>query len=79
MCVCVSVCMCVCVCVCVGRRGGERRGRGEVERGGGEGLVIKLKKLPKLNLRGYWSQALINSTIFATFRLLFVLLCYNLA
>ena len=77
---CVCLCVCVCVCVCVGwGGGGEGRWREEGERGGGEGLVIKLKKLPKLNLRGYWSQALINSTIFATFRLLFVLLCYNLA
>ena len=41
---------------------------------------MKLKKLPKVNLRGYWSQVLINSTIFATFTfLVYVLLCNNLA
>ena len=41
---------------------------------------MELKKLPKLNLRGYWSQVLINSTIFATLTFLVsVLLCYNLA
>ena len=37
------------------------------------------ENIPKLNLRGYWSQVLINSTIFANFTLLvFVSLCYNL-
>ena len=33
----------------------------------GGGLLWSWKKLPKLNLRGYWSQVLINSTILATF------------
>ena len=38
-----------------------------------------LTKWPKLNLQGYWSQVLINSTIFATFTFLVsVLLCHNL-
>ena len=47
-------------------------------RKGGEDYGIK--KLPKLNLEGYWSHVLINSTIFATFTfLVFVLLCHNLA
>ena len=37
------------------------------------------EKLPKLNLRGYWSQVLINSTISVTFKFLaFVLLYHNL-
>ena len=46
---------------------------------GGE-RIMELKKLPRLNLRGYWSQVLINSTIFATFALLVsVLVCHNLA
>ena len=41
---------------------------------------MELKKLTKLNLRGYWSQVLIKFTIFATFTLLVsVLLCHNLA
>ena len=45
-----------------------------------EGGVMELKKLPKLNLRGYWSQVLINSTIFATFtHSASALLCHNLA
>ena len=52
MSVCVSVCVCVCVCVCVDRRGGERRGRGEVERGGGErrgrGFGYKVEKITKI-------------------------------
>ena len=40
--------------------------------------IMKLKKLPKLNLRGHWSQVLINSTIFAIFTLsVSVLLCNN--
>ena len=40
---------------------------------------MELKKLPKLNLEGYWSQALINSTIFAAFSFLVsVLLRHNL-
>ena len=34
----------------------------------GEERIIELKKLPKFNLRGYWLQVLINSTIFATFQ-----------
>ena len=38
-----------------------------------------LKKWSKLNLWGYWSHVLINSTIFATFKFLIsVLLCRNL-
>ena len=42
--------------------------------------IMELKKLPKLNLRGYWSQVLINSTMFATYTFLVaVLLCHNLA
>ena len=46
----------------------------------GEERIMERKKLPKLNLRGYCSQTLINSTIFATFTLLVsVLLCHNLA
>ena len=32
-----------------------------------KGRIIEMKNLPKLNLRGYWSQVLINFTIFATF------------
>ena len=31
---------------------------------------MELKKLPKLSLQGYWSQVLINLTIFATFTFL---------
>ena len=49
---------------------------------GGEGgrMIMELKKLPKLNLRGYWSYVLINSTIFSSFTFLIsVLLCQNLA
>ena len=43
-------------------------------------MIMELKKLPKLNLGGYWSYVLINSTIFASFTLLIsVLLCQNLA
>ena len=34
------------------------------------GRVMELKKWPILNLWGYWSQVLINSTIFATFTFL---------
>ena len=45
-----------------------------VERGRGV-RIMELKKLPKLNLQGYWSQVLISSTIFP----LSVLLCHNLA
>ena len=42
------------------------------------GSIMELKRWPKLNLRGYWSQVLINSIIFATFTLLVpVLLCRN--
>ena len=49
-------------------------------RKGGGGRIMELKKVPKLNLQGYWSQILINSTIFATFTFLVsVLLCHNLA
>ena len=41
---------------------------------------MELKKLPKLNLQGYWTQDLINFTIFVTFKLLIaILLCHNLA
>ena len=41
---------------------------------------MELKKLLKLNLRGYCRQVLINSAISATFTfLVFVLLCHNLA
>ena len=49
--------------------------------GGGEGgIIMELQKLLKLNLRGYWSQVLINSAIFATFTFLIsVSLCHNLA
>ena len=45
-----------------------------------EGRIIDLKKWPKLDLRGYWSQVLINSIIFAaTFTFLVsILLCHNL-
>ena len=43
------------------------------------GRITELKKLPKLHLRGYWSQVLKNST-FSTLTFLFsVLLCPNLA
>ena len=38
---------------------------------------MELKKLPKLNLRGYWSQVLINSTIFATLTFLGSVLLYR--
>ena len=45
----------------------------------GRQRIIEMKKLPKLNLWGYWSQVLINSTIFTTFLfLMFVLLHHNL-
>ena len=48
------------------------------EKGGGR--IMELKKLPKLNLQGYWTQDLINFTIFVTFKLLIaILLCHNLA
>ena len=55
----------------------RKGGRG----GGGDGgIIMELQKLLKLNLRGYWSQVLINSTIFATFTFLIsVSLCHNLA
>ena len=44
-----------------------------------EGRSTELKKWPKLNLWGYWSETFINSTIFVTFALLIsVLLCHNL-
>ena len=43
------------------------------------GRIIELKKWSKLNLRGYWSQVLINSTFFATCTFLVsILLCHNL-
>ena len=49
-------------------------------RKGWGGGIVELKKLPKLNLRGYWSQVFINSTIFATFTFLIsIWLCHNLA
>ena len=48
------------------------------QKGGGE-RIMELKKLPNLNLQGYWSKALIKSTIFAAFTfLVYVLLCHNL-
>ena len=37
--------------------------------------IMELRKLPKLNLQGYWSQALVNSTIFATFTFLVMFCC----
>ena len=47
---------------------------------GGWGIIMELQKLLKLNLRGSWSQVLINSTIFANFTFLISgLLCHNLA
>ena len=36
--------------------------------------MIEMKKVPKLNLRGIWSQVLINSTILVTFTFLFFVL-----
>ena len=42
---------------------------------GEERRIMEWKKWPKLNLQGYWSQVLINCTIFAAFTLLF-LFCY---
>ena len=43
------------------------------------GRIIEPTKWPKLNLRGYWSHVLINSTIFSTLKILIsVLLCHNL-
>ena len=42
--------------------------------------IMELKISPKLNLGEFWSQVLINSTIFATFKILvYVLLCHNVA
>ena len=38
---------------------------------------LEMKKLTKWNLRGYWSQVLINLTIFATCTFLFFFLCHN--
>ena len=38
--------------------------------GKGGGGIMELKKFPNLNLQGYWSQVLLNSTIFATFTFL---------
>ena len=50
----------------------------EQKRGWGDYGVEKITKLNKG--QGYWSQVLINFTIFATFTFLFyILLCYNLA
>ena len=43
------------------------------------GRIMKLGKWPKLNLHGYWSQVLINSTIFATITFLVPdFLCHSL-
>ena len=39
--------------------------------------IMELKKLPKLNLKGYWSQVLINSTSFATITFLVSVLMYH--
>ena len=42
------------------------------------GRIMELKKWPKLSLRRYWLQVLVNSTIFATFTFLVsFLLCHN--
>ena len=42
------------------------------------GRIMEMKKSPKLNLRGYWSQVLMNFTIFAILNcFVFVLLCHN--
>ena len=38
---------------------------------------MELEKLPKLNLQGYWSEVLINSTIFATITFLVSVLVYH--
>ena len=44
------------------------------------GRTMELKKLSKFNLRGYWSQVFIDSTIFAIFTFLACgFLCHNLA
>ena len=43
----------------------------------GEGEIMEMKKLLKLNPRGYWSQILINCTIFATFTFLVNVLLYH--
>ena len=44
-----------------------------------KGGIMELKKWPKLNLRRYWSQVLINFTIFVTITfLVFVSLCHSL-
>ena len=40
--------------------------------GGGGGMM----ELPELNLRGYWSQVSINSTIFATFTFSVSVFCF---
>ena len=46
----------------------------------GKESIIELKKLPKFNLQGYWSQILINFSMIATFTFLIsAFLCYNLA
>ena len=43
------------------------------------GRIMELTKCPKLNLGRYWSQILINSTIFAAFAFLHsVSFCHNL-
>ena len=39
--------------------------------------IMELKKWPKLNLRGYWSQVLISCTIFATFTFFISVLLYH--
>ena len=45
----------------------------------GEGRIMEVKKLAKLNLRGYYLEVLINSTNFSSFTfLVFVLLHHNL-
>ena len=51
----------------------------DVSGGRGEERIMELKKLPKLNLRGYCSQVLVNSTVFANFTFLVFVLCHNLA
>ena len=39
--------------------------------------IMKLRKWPKLNLQGYWSQVLINSTIFEIITFLVSVLLYH--
>ena len=43
----------------------------------GEETIRDLKKWPKLNLQGYWSQVLINPTIFVLFTFLVTALLYH--